>query len=228
MNLTSLAGRASLMALAIAAAVAHADDTAAPTPQAAPETTAATPAAATAAAPAAAAPGPRVYVGIGTGRTTFGYDSEQCTRDTGLSCNLESTDTGTKLYVGATLTPNVAIEGSYYDLGSLEGTAAGGLVSLKEDQTALSVALLGLAPFNDNVGGLLRIGYYSSSVDATGSGPGGSVSMSDSSSGFELGAGLNVNFNRNVGVRLEYERLFEAGDSATDVSLASASLRLTF
>lgn len=166
------------------------------------------------------------YVGIGAGQTSFGYDSEQCTSDTGLPCDLETSDRSMKIYGGIGLGQQAALEITYYDLGSLEGTA--GPVSLEEEQTALSVAVLGIAPFNEQVGGFFKIGLFSSDLEATATGPGGSVTMSDSSRKFLLGLGLNANFNSNVGLRLEYEHLVEAGDGESDIGVATASLRLMF
>lgn len=167
------------------------------------------------------------YVGLGAGQTSFGYDSEQCTTDTGMTCNLESSDSGMKIYAGASFGQKLAVEAAYHDLGTLAGTV-GGTVAIAEEQTAVSLSLLGLTPFNENLGALFKIGYYSSTLEAVATGPGGTIAMSDTSRGFLLGAGLNANFNQNVGIRLEYEHLVNAGDSETDIGVASASLRLMF
>lgn len=191
--------RASWIALSIAAAstTAHADDAVTP------------------------------YVGIGAGQTSFGFDSEECTRATGMTCDIESSDSGMKIYAGASFGQKLSVEATYHDFGTLEGTVSGG-IAIAEEQTAVSLSVLGTTPFNENVGGIFKLGYYSSTLDATVTGPGGSVPLSDTSRGFMLGAGLNVNFNHNVGIRLEYEHLVNAGDSETDVGMASASLRLMF
>lgn len=167
------------------------------------------------------------YVGLGAGQTSFGFDSEQCTADTGLTCDIESSDSGIKIYAGISLGEKFAVEAAYHDLGTLAGTV-GGIIAIEEEQTAVSLSLLGIAPFNENLGGLFKLGYYSSSLEATATGPGVTATLSDTSRGFLLGAGLNANFNQNVGIRLEYEHLVNAGDSETDVGVASASLRLMF
>lgn len=46
--------------------------------------------------------------------------------------------------------------------------------------------------------------------------------------GFMPGAGLEASVNPNFGLRLEYEHLIKAGDTETDIGVATASLQLRY
>lgn len=182
----------------------------------------------TAAGTAAAASDFAPYVGGGAGVSRFGYDSEQCTADAGLPCQVDQSDTGFKIFGGIKLNASQGlVEVAYYDFGTLTGDVSG-LVTLEETETAFALSM-GVTPvLTEGVEGLLRFGLYGADLEATATGPGGSYTATDSTSGLMLGAGATIAFNDNAALRIEYEHFLDAGDVDTDLGIATASLVFSF
>lgn len=176
-------------------------------------------------APAAHAGG---YIGLGAGSVSYGYDSEQCTTDTGMPCEIDSNASGTKVYGGFAPKPDVFFELAFYDLGTMEGSIAGGLALVEEDVSAVALSMGGLIGDNPTLQFLIKGGLFSSSLDATAVGPGGTATVSDSTTSVMLGGGLLVRLNDHVQLRAEYEHFVDGGDSESDIGLASASLAVAF
>lgn len=176
-------------------------------------------------APAAHAGG---YIGIGAGSVNYGYDSEQCTTDTGMRCEIDSNSSGAKIYAGLNPTPDAFVELAFYDLGTMEGSIAGGLALVEEDASAVALSLGGLIGDNPTLKFMIKGGLFSSSLDATATGPAGTYSVSDSTTGVMLGGGLLVHLNDHVHLRAEYEHFVDGGDAESDIGLASASLAVAF
>ena len=69
--------------------------------------------------------------------------------------------TAMKFLVGYDFNPNLAIEGGYFDSGTMtySGTATGATISADVKATGLQVALLGIAPINDKFSLFAKVGY---------------------------------------------------------------------
>lgn len=100
----------------------------------------------------------QVYVGGGVGQTGL---SVEC--PSGVTC--EDTDTGGKFYVGYKLTPNLALEGTYFNFGEATARGPGGRGSLKT--TAIGFGLAGRAPLSERFTLVGRVGL--AQVNAKGS-----------------------------------------------------------
>lgn len=172
------------------------------------------------------------YVGVGAGVAHYGYDSEMCSQDLAGPCEVDQNDTGMKIFGGVRLAASQSlIEVAYYDFGSLTGTANSSLIGqseLEEEQTAVAISMAMAPTLAADLEGLLRFGLYSADVEARIDSTMGSGAVSDSTSGLMLGAGAMIHIGEQAGLRLEYEHFVDAGDSETDLGIATASLVLSF
>jgi OOP family OmpA-OmpF porin len=138
------------------------------------------------------------YVGGSLGRSDYKVDfSGATTKDT--------KDTGYKLFVGARLSPNFAVEGGFADLG--KATASDATTSGKVELTAMpfvdAVGILPLSPQWDLLG---RFGLTSSKLKLSETTAGVSGSDSDRSIQAHFGFGAQYNISKTMAVRAEWER----------------------
>jgi OOP family OmpA-OmpF porin len=138
------------------------------------------------------------YVGGSLGRSDYKVDTTGATSS-------DKTDTGYKLFVGARLSPNFAVEGGYADLG--KATASDATSSAKLKLSALpyvdAVGFLPLSPQWDLLG---RFGLTSSKLKVSGTNGGVSASDSDRSIQAHFGFGAQYNISKTMAVRAEWER----------------------
>lgn len=175
---------------------------------------------------------PRVFVGAGAGSVHYGYDSAQCSADlaaiVSAPCTVDDQGRGIKLYGGVQLSPHVAVEAGYHDLGRLKGKVPTASVSVKEEQAAFTAALAGTLPLGERFAVFGKLGYFRASLEAEATGPGGTVEMSDDTSNVLLGGGVRLMANERVGTRVEYELYKKAGDSETDIDATTVSFFVLF
>jgi OOP family OmpA-OmpF porin len=161
-----------------------------------------------------------------------------------FSCNSNDTSTGWKLFAGYQITPNLAAEVGYVDLGNFKVSASGSVNLLQatasgsDKANGISLDAVGTLPINQEFGLIGRIGIFAWRLDATAivsaqGAPGGPVSTEDKPTGTSLdfGAGVKYDLNKNFGVRAEYQRFQSIGNSNTgksDVDLFSASVLYRF
>jgi hypothetical protein len=157
----------------------------------------------------------------------------------------ENEDSGYGFLVGYRLTPYLAVEGNYLDLGkvtyrnSSTGTFQGQPVALDmsftSNTTGLGVSVLGILPvsFRWEVygrGGVL-IATNDLDIFLTDGVGRASDSISESSTDLFGGVGLSFSFAEIYQARLEFQRVFDAGDEVTgegDVDLISLGITVTF
>lgn len=171
---------------------------------------------------------PRFFLGLGAGNVNYGFDSELCSTQLGASCEIDNQDRGLKLFAGAYITPTLMVEASLYDFGTLKGTVPARGVTLTEEQTAFAAALGGILPLGEHFALTAKAGLFSTVLESTASGPGGTITISDDARNLMLGGGVRLNASANVGLRVEYEFFNAAGDSETDISMATASVVVAF
>ncbi len=138
------------------------------------------------------------YVGGALGRSDFKVDVTGAT-------TADKKDTGYKLFAGARLSPNLAIEGGFADLG--KATASDGTNTGKFELTVFpyidAVGILPLSPQWDLLG---RLGLTSSKLKISDTTAGVTTSDSDRSIQAHFGFGAQYNISKTVAVRAEWER----------------------
>lgn len=137
------------------------------------------------------------YVGGSVGRSDYKIDTTGAT-------TADTKDTGYKLFAGARLSPNLAVEGGYANLGKAsasQGTTSG---SVKLDAVYLdAVGILPLSPQWDLFG---RLGVSSSNLKIAGTVGTTSATDSDRSVQAHYGIGGQFNVSKTLAVRAEWER----------------------
>jgi OmpA-OmpF porin, OOP family len=141
-----------------------------------------------------------------------------------ISSSSASSSTGFKAMLGYQLTPTIALEGGYLDMGALgyNATFTGGSIGIDSRATGFNFSALGLAPVNYQLSMFGKLGYTLGSVTAKGSSGGTTVSLTQDKSSLGFGFGGIYNITNTVGIRAEWERLY------SDVNLLSFGLQAKF
>lgn len=157
----------------------------------------------------------------------------------------DDSDTNYGFLVGYRLTPHLAVEGSYMDLGKVryrntsEGTFEGDpavlITNLTSDTSGIGISALGILPINYRWevygrGGVL-IATNDLSIYLSDGQNSARDTLSESSTDLFAGAGLSFSFAEIYQARLEFQRVFDAGDEATgegDVDLLTFGITVTF
>jgi OOP family OmpA-OmpF porin len=144
----------------------------------------------------------------------------------------DKTDTAFKLFGGYMFTPNLGVEGAYYNQGKakLAGTDPTlGNVTATYKGDGLGAFVLGVAPF-DRYSVFGKVGLVSAKikVDATSS-VFGSGSDSERHTNIGWGVGAGYEFTKNLGARLEFERIrVEFAGDKTDADLITLGVLYRF
>ena len=186
------------------------------------------------AAPAFAADAGTIYLGGNVGQSSTDYSSDKCSQDVGFDCTTDTSDTAIKLNAGYHITPQLAAEMGYIDMGKVNLTfpqfgSAGGEIK----SHAIYLDAVGTLPLQ--TGGLAltgRIGLFSSDTTFSVHGGGGSASDSQSASDLNFGVGLEMPFNKNLSGKLELERFDSVGkgggNSGANISVFSVGINYSF
>jgi len=140
---------------------------------------------------------------------------------TGVSSNVNETDTGYKLQLGYQVNQNLAVEGGYVNLGKFTYSASftGGSANATVEADGFNIAALGIIPIDESFSLFGKLGAIRAKLEASvsASGPGGSASGSASTSQWKgnYGVGAIYNFNKNASARLEFEQFHQLGDNNT-------------
>ncbi len=167
--------------------------------------------------------------------------------DAGSSCSFDDKDNGARLYGGYQFMDYAAVEFGYLDLGKyttkMKGNVSGVPSALNEDFTAkgFDLALVGILPVTKEFSVIGRLGIFRWNVDRSTSlvtgGPFNTniINDQDSKPGFypnHIGIGLQYDVTKSVGVRVEWERFKDVGDTAlsdsADIDLTSVGLVYKF
>jgi len=128
----------------------------------------------------------------------------------------DKSGTGGKIYGGYGLTPNIAIEAGYADLG--KATSAAGDVKAH----GVFGDLVGTVPLSDSFSAIGRVGAFYGRSQVTGA-------SNESSTNPKVGVGLQYDFNKRAGIRGEWERYrFKAVGEKVDSDLYSVGLNYKF
>lgn len=185
------------------------------------------------AAPAQAATS--AYAGLSVGQTTAQVDSNEiCPAFGDIQCNIDDSDTGFKLFVGAKLSSNFALEAGFADLGEVRMTGVDsvfGNSSTTTEASALFAAARGIIPVGPDFSLFGKLGAHLWMADWSLTSTTLSGSDDADGAGFLFGLGGSVTFG-NVEVRGEWERFADIGDIVStdegDFDLMSIGVILNF
>lgn len=176
-----------------------------------------------------------LYLGASIGDVEFDYSGEQCTRDVqnyGFSgfCQADTDSNGFDLFFGYNLSPSIAVELGFADLGSAKYHVSNGNFRNVADgelmSQALHLDLVGNLPLGNTPGMVLsaRLGTYSAHTTNSVSGSGSSANVSADNDGIHFGVGGSYYFTRTDAFRLMLERYDQVGSNTTgqaDVDMLS-------
>lgn len=128
----------------------------------------------------------------------------------------DRSSTGTKLFGGYQLTPNIAVEAGYADLGKFKSSAG----QLKSQGVYLDA--VGTVPIAGPWSALGRVGVYNGKVD-------NSLIGSDRGTNVKVGAGVQYAIDRNLSVQGEWERYrLDALGTKANTDLYSIGVKYSF
>lgn len=154
------------------------------------------------------------YLGGSVGQTEVDYEAVAGTTVT------DDSDTSWKIFGGYNINENFAVEVAYQDLGDNSAVVLGQQTNL--DAEALSIALVGKLPINDQFEVFGKLGYADVEADADVPSLNASVSASDSDVLYGIGAVYSV--TDAVDVRLEWEHI----DLANEIDTVSLGVSYNF
>jgi len=173
------------------------------------------------------------YAGASVGQSKADID---LTCDLDISCNKDEDDTGFKIFGGYQFNPNGAIEFGYVDLGKFKASGKDsslGNVSLDWEPSGFTFAVVGTLPIGQNFGLMGKVGIFFWDMDLHARASSlGSGSDSDSGTDLTYGLGVKYDISKTFGVRAEWERFQDVGDSNTtgksDIDLFSVGVVFKF
>jgi OOP family OmpA-OmpF porin len=164
------------------------------------------------------------FVGAGAGRTKI---QDACGSLPGVAC--DDSDTGWKIFGGYQWNPYFGVEAAYVDFGKgTVGSVAGVPTTSSLKAWGLSAQAVGTLPIGDRFGLFGKLGLAYTAADVSGTVGGVPVSTDDNNIGLTFGFGGKYNFTRNWGMRVEWERFQDVGDSNSDVDLLAVGVVYTF
>ena len=163
-----------------------------------------------------------------------------------MTASLDAKDSGFGFLAGYRFTPHFAVEGGYMDLGSvayranmtgnITGVPTDAVLNVDAETAGITVAALGVWPLSyrwevfGRAGAMFssndfRVFYNDVTQDPR------RDQYSESDVDFLAGVGTSFNFLEIYDLRLEYQRIFDAGDETTgegDTDLVSVGITVVF
>ncbi len=160
------------------------------------------------------------------------YKNASDFEDSGVTIRVDDkTDTGYKLFGGAEVMPNFAVEAGYADLGKLKATgiAFGVSVPVTVKAHGYFVDAVGLLPVSQGVTLFAKLGVLSGKTKVSASAAGFSASQSETDTNLKLGFGANYELSKSVLIRAEWERYrFGSGSDKSDADLVTVGASFKF
>lgn len=153
-----------------------------------------------------------------------------------FSASIDDSDTSFSLTLGYQLTPNIAFEGGFIDLGELTVSAnsdgsgflyAPGPVTLKIAVDGLFFDVKGLLPLNEQFSLYGKLGLLKWSEDAVLSDVTGSLSVDDDGTDIFFGIGASFNINNSISLNADYSR-YKVDEDEEDVDVLSVGIQFGF
>ena len=161
----------------------------------------------------------------------LGANLGQSTTDSCIVGTCDDSDIAGKVYGGLEVNEFISMEVGYGDLGTVDYSAPTG----KRETHGVTMQLLGTYALNPSVTLLARGGMNFLKTKVSGAVAGASGTAEDTDIVWSAGLGAQYNFTQSVGLRLEWERFFEAGSPAynggtgeADIDLVSAGVVYKF
>ena len=161
--------------------------------------------------------GAEPYAGISFGQAKVGDFCDDFGGIPGVSC--ENKDTSFKVFGGARVNKNFAVEGAYIDFGEL--VAKDSFDAFTAEVSGFSLSALGIIPASDSVDIYGKVGmlFWDLTLALSGTFNG---SYSESGSDFAFGFGANFDVTETLAIRAEFEKFQSVGkDSTTGESSVS-------
>jgi OOP family OmpA-OmpF porin len=166
------------------------------------------------------------YAGGSYGQTLYEDLCDSVSAEAGATC--DDDPYGYKIFAGAKLSPNVALEAAYMDFG--EATASSSVSNRTLSVEGFNFSVLGIKPLSKSFevfikGGLL---FWEGETVKTGT-VNSTISVNDSDINFGFGANFNV--NEKLALRAEFERfhnLSYESSAETPVSYLSLGVVINF
>ncbi|TXF13029.1 outer membrane beta-barrel protein [Pelomicrobium methylotrophicum] len=164
------------------------------------------------------------YIGASLGQSKI---NDVCD---GIVGTCDDKDTGWKIFGGYQFNRYFAVEGGYVDFGKATATDVSLGTPISGDAEGWGLFATGLAalPINEQFGVFAKAGLAYTKADVTVVVGGVSVSDDDSGTDLVYGVGAKFDFTKNFGMRVEFERFKDVGNSDSDVDLLSAGLVYKF
>ncbi|UOG91501.1 MAG: outer membrane beta-barrel protein [Candidatus Thiothrix sulfatifontis] len=151
------------------------------------------------------------YLGASIGTTTTdGFCDPLSDCDNG--------DKSWKAFAGVRMNDNIVLEAGYVDFGKQSGTATTGNIS--QQASAFTTAAVAGIPMNDQIELFGKAGIARWTLEQTDS----SGTVDNTGTDVLVGVGADYNLGDNMGVRAEWERFKDVGDTAAhanDIDLLS-------
>ena len=153
-----------------------------------------------------------VYVGAGFNQLNIDIDGGQSLNPTAIN-----------LIVGTEVTPNFAVEARLYTSLADDSIRVNNTTSVDIGlDHAEGVYAKGILPINEQVSAYGLLGYTNGALKAS---VGNTSVTSDDDSDVSYGAGMTFKVNKQVGINLEYARMFTGSDYHIDNIGASLTYR---
>lgn len=179
------------------------------------------------------------YVGFNLGQASYDVTlSDLSVFDDGSisSASIDDGDTSFSLTLGYQLTPNIALEGGFIDLGELTANAnsdgtgflfAPGPVNFKVAVDGLFFDVKGLLPLNEQFSLYGKLGLLKWSEEGTLSDSTGSLSGDDDGTDIFFGVGASFNINHNISINADYSR-YKVDEDEDNVDVLSVGIQYGF
>jgi hypothetical protein len=145
-------------------------------------------------------------------------------RNTLYGSEFEGDDAGYKVFAGYRIIDNVAVEGSYTDLGSFSATR--NLSTLNAEAQAYAVWAMGRFPLGEIFSVWVKLGLALTETDLVLEEPPETTRESRDDTDLSWGVGVGVDLGRRVTLRLEWEEYM--GDSSDKIQYASLGAQFNF
>lgn len=168
------------------------------------------------------------YVGGSYGGSYYEDLCDSVSGTAGAAC--DDADYGYKIFGGSRVTPNLAFEASYMDMG--DATASNTVNIRTLGVTGLNFSVLGIWPASKSFELFGKAGlmfWEAESVLTTA--PGGSSTVTVNDSDINFGFGANFNVNETFALRAEFERFHNISyesSTETPVSFLSVGVVVSF
>jgi hypothetical protein len=150
---------------------------------------------------------------VGAGASAVNWDGER-SNGTDASDQVDETVAGFRVFAGAPVTPNLAIEAGFDHFGKAETASS----DSDDEYTAMGVSLsaLGILPLGPNTGAFAKLGGMYGWIDGNSANSDDGSDASDSGVSPVVGVGVQHMMAGGMGIRVEANWIPSVGDGTRD------------